>query len=262
MSFFAVGDGAHSHPKIRKILATEPAALALWTAAGSWSADELTEGFIADDQLPWLMPADPVKLARALVSVGLWERVRGGYRFHEWTADGDGTPRNPTKAEILARRSKRSSAGRFANHRRWHVARDLVDPSCTFCPDSGRSESDPNRIAKGIRNSSHGPGPGPVKGGDHLGGGRHVGNARASERPPDKCQRHRDDPEPPPCGPCKDTRLAAERWDAGAADRQREAAAAARKCRFCDGDGWRYHPDGRHLGVLGVRCNHEVDQEA
>src|SRR5690606_37590637 len=98
--------------KVRKVLAEAPAALALWTVAGSWSADNLTDGFVPDHQLPWLIPASAEELARTLVAARLWRRVRGGYQFHEWSKDGDGTRRNPTREEVKEDRRKKAEAGR------------------------------------------------------------------------------------------------------------------------------------------------------
>ena len=112
MTWFKVDDKAHANTKIRNVLATCPAALSLWTVAGSWVADELNDGFVPDSQLPWLMPAGAEELAQALVAARLWRRVRGGYQFHEWHKDGDGTKRNPTREEVLAERRKRADAGR------------------------------------------------------------------------------------------------------------------------------------------------------
>lgn len=112
MVWFKVDDGLHKHRKVRKVLAEEPAALSLWTVAGSWSSDEGTDGFIPDDQLPWLIPADGEKLAQALVAARLWKRVRGGYQFHQFLEDGDGTKRNPSRAEVEEARRKRADAGR------------------------------------------------------------------------------------------------------------------------------------------------------
>jgi hypothetical protein len=112
MTWFKVDDNLHSHSKIRKVLADDPAALALWTVAGSWSSDNLTDGLIPDHQLPWLMPALADELARKLVTAGLWRRVKGGYQFHQWSADGDGTKRNPTREEVENERRKKAEAGR------------------------------------------------------------------------------------------------------------------------------------------------------
>ena len=81
MTWFRVDDRFHSHPKA---LAAGPAALGLWVIAGSWSAANLTDGFVPDHVLPRL--ADGAEeLARTLVAAGLWRRCRGGYRFHDWS---------------------------------------------------------------------------------------------------------------------------------------------------------------------------------
>ena len=112
MVWFKVDDGLHKHRKVRKALAEDPASMSLWVVAGSWSSDEGTDGFISDDQLPWLLPAGAEALARTLVAARLWSRVRGGYQFHEWTEDGDGTRRNPTREEVQIERRKKAEAGR------------------------------------------------------------------------------------------------------------------------------------------------------
>jgi hypothetical protein len=113
MTWFKVDDKFHSHSKVRKALADDPASLALWVVAGSWSSDNLTDGLIPDHQLPWLLPAGAETLAQRLVAAGLWRRVRAGYQFHEWTIDGDGTKRNPTKKEVEEERRKKAEAGRI-----------------------------------------------------------------------------------------------------------------------------------------------------
>jgi hypothetical protein len=113
MTWFKVDDKFHSHNKVRKVLAEEPIALALWVVAGSWSSDNLTDGFVPDHQLPWLIPVGAELLAQRLVTAGLWKRVRAGYQFHEWATNGDGTKRNPTKKEVEEERRKKAEAGRM-----------------------------------------------------------------------------------------------------------------------------------------------------
>lgn len=104
--WFKVDDKFHSHSKVRKVLADDPAALALWVVAGSWSSDNLEDGFVPDHQLPWLIPAGADALAQKLVAARLWKRVRGGYQFHDFSQW------NPTAAEVRAKQEKRSQAGR------------------------------------------------------------------------------------------------------------------------------------------------------
>lgn len=101
MTWFKVDDKFHDHPKARR---AGLAACGLWLRSGSWSADNLTDGFIPDDVLPrWSgRGVDVFELSDALVAVGLWERdaVGGedGYRFRKWAKY------QPTKAKVLADR--------------------------------------------------------------------------------------------------------------------------------------------------------------
>ena len=77
--------------------------------------------------------------------------------------------------------------------------------------------------------------------------------------PPDRCPKHLDDPDPPPCTKCRDARQAYQRWEAaqGIADLRRASdersaaahdraaanAAAIARCRDCDDRG--YLPNGQ-----------------
>jgi hypothetical protein len=97
MTWFLVDDGFHSHSKTRKVAARCPAALGLWVIAGSWSSDKLTDGFIPDDDLPWLLPGAET-LAAELVAARFWRRVKGGFQFHDF---GDV---NKLKEQVLAER--------------------------------------------------------------------------------------------------------------------------------------------------------------
>ncbi len=99
MAWFAVDDGFWGHPKR---LACPAAAIGLWAVAGSWAAQQLTDGFIPRHVLPVL--GGKPKDAAALVAAGLWETEDGGWRFHEWDE------RNPTAAEVLADRAEKHEA--------------------------------------------------------------------------------------------------------------------------------------------------------
>lgn len=107
MVWFKVDDGAHSHPKL---LMVSLAAVGLWSMAGSWSGMHLTDGFIPAAALPTIRGDEA--LASELVRVGLWVRSEGGFHFHEWHRDSDGTERNPTSEEVKRKRSVRAEAGR------------------------------------------------------------------------------------------------------------------------------------------------------
>lgn len=96
MPWFNVDDGFAFH---RKAVRAGNAALGLWTRAGSWCAQQLTDGFVPDEMVSVLGSASQ---AQRLVSAGLWTVVDGGYQFHEWTDSG----RNPSRSEVLSRRQK------------------------------------------------------------------------------------------------------------------------------------------------------------
>lgn len=137
MTWFKVDDSFHSHPKA---LATPLAAIGLWSLAGAWSSNHLTDGFVPDYAIPSLARGQ-TQLADELVAAGLWRRAKGGYLFHQWDADSDGTPRNPTRSEVTAARSKQSSGGAIGNHRRWHVKQGSTDPHCRYCQQKPGSDS-------------------------------------------------------------------------------------------------------------------------
>jgi hypothetical protein len=104
VTWFKVDDSFHSNSKVRKVAAREPAALALWVLAGSWSSAHLTDGFVSDNDLPWILPGSE-PLAAELVAARLWRRVKGGYQFHDWTQA------NPTAEQVLKLRAQRAAAG-------------------------------------------------------------------------------------------------------------------------------------------------------
>lgn len=100
MAWFRVDDVLADHPKV--IMAGN-AAMGLWVRAGAWSMKHLTDGFVPTAAVAVL--GSP-REAKALVSVGLWLEVEGGFKFHAWEG------RQPTKDEVEDRRAKRAEAGR------------------------------------------------------------------------------------------------------------------------------------------------------
>lgn len=108
MTWFKVCDHLHDHAKVRGI---DPAALGLWTLAGSWAGDQKTDGFVPDTVVPrwdrrWR------KLAATLVERGLWEpATRGretGWVFHDWTDHQP--PKDDTSTDIGRLRWRRKNA--------------------------------------------------------------------------------------------------------------------------------------------------------
>lgn len=261
MVWFKVDDKLHANTKIRKLLADDPAALALWTVAGAWSANELKDGFVPEDQLPWLMPARAEELAQKLVNARLWKRVRGGYQFHQWHADGDGTKRNPTRDEVLAERQRKADAGRKGglvsaerrNEKKVHINKEKdsgneeassthrgttrtgpeTDPKTHLASQNNPSTSQARASApaKQLLAESLNPRPDPSRPSPSNEGERAsaaVGHPPTGEPPPPKCDQHINDDDPPPCGACGRARKASEAWVAAETERQRQMTALAK----------------------------------
>jgi hypothetical protein len=220
MTWFKVDDSFYDHPKMYD---ASDASVALWIRAGTWSARNLTDGFVPTGMLARLS-GDARTATAELCNRGMWLRTRGGYQFHDWHVY------QITKEESVAARSKMSSGGALGNHRRWHGKEGKSDPDCRYCQHKQPSGSDrpPDRVGRGQGESGAKP-PGPSRPGPLRGGpSETTTDDRASPTPPPpQCPKHIDDPEPGPCGQCADARRARERWDLADADRRRTSA----KCR-------------------------------
>lgn len=102
MTWFKVDDSFAFH---RKIVAAG-SALTLWVRAGAWCAQQLTDGRVPDEMVSLLGPKRGAERdASRLVEVGLWERVDGGFQFHDWQ------DYQPTKAAVEHKRQVRAAAG-------------------------------------------------------------------------------------------------------------------------------------------------------
>ncbi|MFC5184392.1 hypothetical protein [Actinomadura harenae] len=88
MTWFKVDDTLAFH---RKVVAAGNAAMGLWVRAGSWSAQQLTDGFVPKHMVASLGTRGQ---AEKLVAVGLWEHAEGGYVFHGWNE------RQPTRQQV------------------------------------------------------------------------------------------------------------------------------------------------------------------
>ncbi|MFI9506983.1 hypothetical protein [Nocardia sp. NPDC052566] len=240
MPWFQVDDQLGFHPKA---IAAGNAAMGLWVRAGSWSMQQLTEGYIP---IAIVRGLGSSAQAKKLVDVGLWVTADGGYRFHGW---GE---RQMSKAEIEDRRRKRAEAGRkggqISGRLRQQKAQALASPPAEASA-SVRAKQTPKRN------------PTPVPGPDL---GKASGGAAAAFEPPARrCPQHRTHSAPPPCGACADARRHRERWDAlHSSDIRADAVQrrdAARRCSMCDDAGWR-HPPAELLAVNPdppvLRCDH------
>ncbi|WP_328721771.1 hypothetical protein OHT52_21270 [Streptomyces sp. NBC_00247] len=114
MSYFAVDDGAHNHPKI---LRAKNAAVGLWARIGSYVGQQLLDGHVPGEIAKSYGTAPQIK---NLLDVGLWhahghacsncpQPRPGDYYMHDYLAADSG---NRSRAEVLAGREKAAAKKR------------------------------------------------------------------------------------------------------------------------------------------------------
>ena len=107
MAWVKIDDQFFMHPKV---VAAGRDARDLYLAALTYTAAQLTDGFVPLGALPLAAAMagvpDATDLAAVLVRVRLWETTDGGYRIHDYH------DYNPTSDEVRGAREARSRAGR------------------------------------------------------------------------------------------------------------------------------------------------------
>ncbi|MGH7743960.1 MAG: hypothetical protein ACREQ5_03960 [Candidatus Dormibacteria bacterium] len=87
MTWFKVDDQLHDHKKVRKLGKEKPIAMGLWVLCGSWSAANLSDGFVPAEIVERIDPEH--YYAKRLVEVGFWECAEEdgeqGYQFNDWS---------------------------------------------------------------------------------------------------------------------------------------------------------------------------------
>lgn len=138
MPWFRVDDSLALHPKV---LAAGNRAMGLWVRAGSWCAQQLTDGLVPRALLATLggTPAD----ARRLVDAGLWVVEGAGWRFHGWIE------RQPTRESVEATRAK--TAQKVSA---WRAAKD-------GCNSVTEPVTEP--VTDPVTNQVSNPAPGPAR---------------------------------------------------------------------------------------------------
>ncbi len=111
MVWIRIDDQIAHHPKFFEV---GPVASWLWVCGNGYCNKYLTDGFIPTAALKALgnVP-NPVKHARDLVRVGLWDDADGGYRVHDFH------DYNPTAADVKEKREKdrrRKETARKGDH--------------------------------------------------------------------------------------------------------------------------------------------------
>lgn len=185
MTWFKVDDSLAFHAKT---VQAGNAAMGLWVRAGSWSAQQLTDGFVPNHIVSAL---GNKKQAERLVSVGLWVALPDGYVFHQWNEDG----RQPTRAAVEKERAQ-------ARDRMQKAREARRAGSAEVRANTGRSSGD-------VRSTRPVPArPDPSLEENSPMGVSHVSSDAADEPPlfPDHCPRHQHTYDPPDCGRCAEAR--------------------------------------------------------
>ena len=250
-------------------------AMGLWILSGTWSAGELTDGFVPSHMLDEL--GGTAAQAKRLVESGLWSEVAGGFQFNSWS---DFQPSSNDVREKRARDAERKQKAREEKRRRTMQAADQGGSEGVRA-DAERTDrgvlTESTRSPQSVRSTRPDPTrPDPLKEGGKV--VREVtGGARDSEPPsliPDewlgdprraRCAAHVGVDDPGPCRGCGDARRAAESesWRRAAETRARTEARMehVRRCLLCDETGHVVDDDGRPL-VPAILCTHQEDANA
>lgn len=241
MPWFNVDDGfSNSKPVLRIPRRYRCAAIGLWTLAGSWSAKELTDGFIPDHALEEF--AGTVPLAEWLVRAGLWKKVEGGWQFEGWSKW------QKTKERVLAYREREAEKKRGQRSKPKGAGSDSVSPGDSLGTESrvpsGQNAESPTCPAQPLPTPSPSPKPEENLGGDLT---------QVGHRPPrPHCPDHPNENSEDRCRHCMRRR----KWDEeqeildkdDELEQRRRAktaeAQAQSDCLSCDDDGWILAEDG------------------
>ncbi|AMS06468.1 hypothetical protein DUY81_13945 [Acidipropionibacterium acidipropionici] len=101
MSWFKVDDQFFSHPKA---LQCSTQAIGVWTLMGSWSSQQLTDGFIPKGVLGLIRATEDD--TQELTEAGLLVKTRGGWKMHDFTSY------NPTAEKVREDRQKEADRKR------------------------------------------------------------------------------------------------------------------------------------------------------
>lgn len=147
MAWARIDDNMPDHPKLARLGVLRPLAGWLHVCGLCYAARYLTDGFVPSAQVPSLTrfdhvgyetggvpgmfsvgeDADPFVLVDALVKVGMWHQVRGGYQIHDYLEY------NPSREKALQKRA--DNAARVERFRLRNAQRNaLPDGSPTPAP--------------------------------------------------------------------------------------------------------------------------------
>lgn len=123
-------------PLHEKMLKAGPAACWLWVCGIAHGQAKLTDGHISDLALPMIgVPKGYKDLAETLCRVGLFERVDGGFKVHDYHDHND------SRETVLRKRKKDADRKREKEERENGGGQDSVTPPSGLREDSGASRA-------------------------------------------------------------------------------------------------------------------------
>lgn len=233
MPWFNVDDGfANSKPVMRISRRYRPLAVGVWTLTGSWSAKELTDGYVPDAVVEEY--GGTTRITELLIECELWERAEGGVRFRNWSKW------QKTRQQVLDYRAAEAERKRRQRERR--SARVNGESLLEEPPEEGCPAGVPSGVPPGRDAESDIPIPKPLPIPTVVTKGGELTRVDATNPDPPRCPLHANDPNPPACGGCADARRLDDERRAAQA-RQAAARKAARRqavldCPVCDDNGW------------------------
>lgn len=133
-------------PSNRKISLLSDRAFRLYVSAVCWSAENLTDGVILDEELTLVAHVRNINGARnELESRGLWERIEGGWRIHDYH------DYQPTRHRVMEDR-RRNAARQEAFRERKRAKQDAAAPA-TPPPSNAGSNDVTNGVSHGGSNN-------------------------------------------------------------------------------------------------------------
>lgn len=132
MTWFKTDDKFHSHPKVCGV---SLAAIGLWSKAGSWCSDHLTDGAVTRGAVISL--GGTPELAAELVEAGLWEVADKGWQFHDWL------DHQPPAERVLAKKEEAKERMRKVRSRDVRANKERTPRELLKCSLNPEPEPEP-----------------------------------------------------------------------------------------------------------------------
>lgn len=140
-TYIRLHDGMPDHPKV---VGLSDRAFRLYVESLCWCSRHLTDGMVSAAAMRRMGGWSPATVSELESACLIENGTPAGWTIHDYTEH------QRTSAEVAEFRESRRTAGITGNHERWHVARNLIDPSCEFCAigDASHERSHADRMTE------------------------------------------------------------------------------------------------------------------